>query len=503
MMMLIRRLTMALAAFSLLATPAHLWAARPDARVLADIEHIFAQWRTDAHVPGLVYGIVADGELVALKTMGVLEKASNRPVKEDSLFRIASMSKAFTALAILKLRDEGKLSLDALAETYVPEMRDWKYPTSDSRKIRVRDLLHHSAGLVTDDPWGDRQQPLSEAEFTRILKAGVPFSRAPGMAMEYANFGYATLGRIITNVSGTRYQDYIRETLLLPLGMSATGYDISQSPADRRALGYRWQDDQWVREPDMADGVFGAMGGIQTDAKDYARWIAFLLSAWPPRDDADPGPVARATVREIVEGSNFVHAIQRSSEVNPTPCRTARAYGMAWRVLDDCDLGLILTHGGGYPGYGSNVLLLPDKGVGIFVFTNRTYAGPSAPAMKAALALNATEAFPDRAVPVSRHVADGYAIAQSIWAAGDVLAVRNRLAMNFLMDRDAAHWKNDLTRLKEEVGRCATRGSVTAQSAMEGGFEWTCERGRIAGHFLLAPSNAPTLQALTLEIVRP
>jgi hypothetical protein len=72
------------------------------------------------------------------------------------------MSKAFTALSILKLRDEGKLSLDAPAETYVPELKGWRYPTADAPKIRVRDLLNHTAGLVTDDPWGDRQTPLGE-----------------------------------------------------------------------------------------------------------------------------------------------------------------------------------------------------------------------------------------------------------------------------------------------------------------------------------------------------
>ena len=82
------------------------------------------------------------------------------------------MSKAFTALAILKLRDEGRLPLDAPAETYVPEMRDWRYPTSDSPRIRVRDLLSHVAGFVTDNPWGDRQQVLPEAEFTRDAARG-------------------------------------------------------------------------------------------------------------------------------------------------------------------------------------------------------------------------------------------------------------------------------------------------------------------------------------------
>ena len=130
------------------------------------IDAFFQDFAREAHVPGMVWGIVRDGRLVHVGTLGEQDLETHRPVDADSLFRIASMSKAFTALAILKLRDEGRLQLDALAETYVPEMRRWRYPTSDSPRIRVRDLLSHVGGFVTDDPWGDRQQVLTEAEFT-------------------------------------------------------------------------------------------------------------------------------------------------------------------------------------------------------------------------------------------------------------------------------------------------------------------------------------------------
>jgi CubicO group peptidase (beta-lactamase class C family) len=118
----------------------------------------FRRFQQDSHVPGLIYGIVRDGQLVHVGAMGVQDLEAHRPVDANSLFRIASMSKAFTALAMLKLRDEGQLSLDALAEDYVPEMHAWRYPTNDSPRIRVRDLLSHVGGFVTDDPWGDRQQ---------------------------------------------------------------------------------------------------------------------------------------------------------------------------------------------------------------------------------------------------------------------------------------------------------------------------------------------------------
>ncbi|MFZ5706718.1 MAG: serine hydrolase domain-containing protein [Pseudomonadota bacterium] len=473
------------------------------APTLAQVDAIFARWALDSHVPGMAYGVVADGRLVHFGGLGVQDIEGRKPVDRRTLFRIASMSKAFTALAILKLRDEGRLSLDRPAETYVPELRGWTYPTRDARRLTVRDLLNHSAGFVDDNPWGDRQQSLPEADFTAMLRAGVPFSRVPGSAMEYSNFGYATLGRIVSNVSRKRYQDYIGDALLRPLGMASTSYDIAKSPLERRAIGYRWEDDRWVREPDLADGAFGAMGGMETSAEDYVRWISFLLSAWPARDDADTGPVARATVRSIVEGSNFATGTMRAVAIGGAPCRQAVAYAMGWRVIDDCDLGRVVTHTGGYPGYGSVVVLMPDKGVALFAFANRTYAAPYVPAFRAALALQSAGAIADRVVPVSAGLSEGYAAVARIWAAGDVLAARDRLAMNFLLDRDAAHWKADLVRLRTAVGACDTSTPPTPLTAMGARFQWTCEHGRIDGSILLAPTPRPSIQELKLAVAQP
>ena len=449
----------------------------------------------------MVYGVVADGKLVHVRGLGVQDIATKTPVTPDTLFRIASMSKAFTALAILKLRDDGKLSLDAPAETYVPELRNWKYPTSDSPKITVRNLLTHSAGFVEDNPWGDRQQVLTEPEFTAMLTSGVPFARAPGLGMEYSNLGYATLGRIVSNVSRVRYQDTIVRTLMRPLGMTATTYDVFASPPARRAIGYRWQDNRWLREPDMKDGAFGAMGGVETSANDYAKWVAFLLSAWPARDDPDRGPVRRSTVREIVTGANFVSGTMRNPAVGGTPCRQARAYAMGWNVVDDCDLGTVVTHSGGYPGYGSNVLLLPDKGVGLFVFTSKTYGGASLPNFRAALSLAKASALTSRTVATSTGLATAYDAARAVWRSGDIAAAP--LANNMLMDHDAAGWRKSVDDVKSEVGPCPTTEAVTPTSAMEGTFHWTCEHGRVTGRVQRAPNPTITLQALEFAVDKP
>ena len=176
---------------------------------------------------------------------------------------------------------------------------------------------------------------------------------------------------------------------------------------------------------------------------------------------------------------------------------------MGFRVAQDCELGLMMHHGGGYPGYGSRVLLMPDKGLGVFVLANKTYAGPTTPAFKAALALLATGAFPDRAVAVSGSVAQGYELAKTIWRSGSVSGVKPGLAMNFLMDRDEAHWTAELARLKAEVGECATTEPVSAGTAMQGSFSWSCAHGRISGSFLLAPEKVVQLQALEFSVSQP
>ena len=495
-----------LASLAVLAAPAtgpESWGGPAAAEAFAAMDRAFDEYRLDAHVPGLVYGIVADGRLVHLRSLGVQDLAANRPVTPDTLFRIASMTKAYTALAVLKLRDEGRLALDAEAATYLPELRGWTRPTADARAIRVRDLLNHTAGFVTDDPWGDRQTPMPEAEFSELLRKGVPFTRPTGSAMEYSNLGYAMLGRIVTNVAGEPYDRYIVRSLLQPLGMSSSGFVVEEAPPERRALGYRWEDARWTLEPTLGHGAFGAMGGLQTSAHDYARYVSWLLSAWPARDGADEGPLKRASVRELAEGSNHPRVRARPGRSGADACRQASTYAMGLIAAADCDLGLTLSHGGGYPGYGSHVLLLPDHGIGVFAFANRTYAGPSGPVWDAAVALHRAGLLKGRPEPVSDALAAAYRAAGAVYAAGDIAAAGDLLAMNVLLDRSAEGWRLDLARVREQVGACATTAPVAPTGALSGEFTWRCAHGRVKGSLLLAPTMPPAIQRLRIESAAP
>jgi hypothetical protein len=245
------------------------------------------------------------------------------------------------------------------------------------------------------------------------------------------------------------------------------------------------------------------MGGIQTSANDYAKWVAFLLSAWPSRDGADEGPVRRSSVRELAQGSNFASVRQRPGASGADACREASTYAMGFGAASDCELGLTLSHGGGYPGYGSHVLLLPDYGVGIFALANRTYAGPRTPVWDAAVTLLRAGRLKSRSPALSASLTTAYAAAVRIFTTGSVTSASDTLAMNFLMDRDAEHWARDITGLKAAVGRCDTSAPIVPLHALAGSFTWTCEHGRVTGRMLLAPTAAPRIQALSFTRAAP
>jgi hypothetical protein len=170
---------------------------------------------------------------------------------------------------------------------------------------------------------------------------------------------------------------------------------------------------------------------------------------------------------------------------------------MGFYVASDCDLGMTLNHGGGYPGYGSHVLLVPDYGIGIFALANRTYAGPRAPVWDAAVTLQRAGYLKPRASHPSSALTGAYAAATQIYTAGSVTSAGDVLAMNFLMDKDADHWARSLAELKRDVGVCETDAPIAPTGELAGEFTWRCERGRVKGQLLLAPTPAPRIQSLT------
>jgi serine-type D-Ala-D-Ala carboxypeptidase/endopeptidase len=148
------------------------------------------------------------------------------------------------------------------------------------------------------------------------------------------------------------------------------------------------------------------------------------------------------------------------------------------------------------------MLLLPDRGIGIFAFANRTYAAPSAAIWDAAVALNkAGHLGSERTVPVSTDLESAYRAAGAIYAAGNLSAHRNLLAMNFFLDRSSDGWVRDLAKLKAQGGDCDTSAPLSATGALLGNFTWHSTHGRIKGSVELAPTRPPFIQEIAFKVI--
>jgi CubicO group peptidase (beta-lactamase class C family) len=349
---------------------------------LPEIDRIFRGYAEEKKIPGMVWGVVIDARLAHVGTFGVRDRSSQDAVRSSTAFRVASMTKSFTALAVLKLRDDGRLSLEDPVSRWIPQFARMELPTRDSAPLRVRQLMSHSAGFPEDNPWGDQQLSATDAALDEWLRRGIPFSTPPGTRYEYSNYAFGLLGRIVTKASGIPYERYLREQILAKLHMDGTTFEFKDVPAGSRAVGYRLKPDgSYEEEPPLPHGVFGAMGGLLTTADDLAKYVAFHLSAWPARDDPETGPVKRASVREMAHlwtPSNL--ALRR---VDGELRASESGYGYGLRVSSDCRFETIAAHGGGLPGFGSYMAWLPDYGVGLFAMATLTYSGPAEPTSRA------------------------------------------------------------------------------------------------------------------------
>lgn len=458
-----------------------------------EIDTLFRNYAKTQRITGMVWGIVLDGRVDHIAAVGVQDRGTGAPVSAASVFRIASMTKSFTALAVLKLRDEGKLSLEDPVSRWIPEIGRMELPTRDSAPLRVRQLLSHSGGLPEDNPWGDQQLGASEDALTAWLRAGIPFSTAPGTRFEYSNYAFGLLGRIVAKASGQPYEKYVRTEILAKLNMNDTTFDFASVPAAKRVTGYRIEPDgNYREEPPLPHGVFGAMGGLLTNANDLVRFVAFHLSAWPPRDDAEAGPVRRSSVREMAQLWTPANLSGRGAGAEFTVSQSGYGYGLA--VRGDCRFAHIVGHGGGLPGFGSYMAWLPEYGVGIFGMANLTYSGPSGTINLALDALRKTGGLQKRETPASGPLVMMRERIWKLWNRWDDKEANKMAAVNLFLDAPAAQRRAEIQRVKDEVGRCTAAGPVRPENWLRGQFNLTCEQGTAGIYFTLAPTQPPTLQ---------
>ncbi|MGY5765745.1 serine hydrolase domain-containing protein [Brachybacterium sp. DNPG3] len=387
--------------------------------VRQQISALFAQAVTDHRTAGVTWAIIgghrhreailAHGAAGATALRDGVPAPGARPMERATVSRIASMTKSFTAATILALRDEGRLRLDDPIAQHVPEAADAFAVSPGDAPITLRLLLTMSAGLVTDNPWGDRQESLTPAEFAEILRAGLGRVHRPGTGFEYSNTGYALLGRVIDEVTGTPYAEEIRRRFLDPLGLQATAFEAERLAERPLATGHRLGDreDATRFEPVELDspGVYGAMAGLFSTVDDIATWVRFLAAAdAAPADTAGSadmagavdtaGPADTAAYDALLSTASR-REMQQMHRIQPVPALPAgedgrspgfdriRAYGMGLVVERHPDLGEVISHSGGYPGYGSFMVWHRDSGIGVVALANSKYAPVTALSMQA------------------------------------------------------------------------------------------------------------------------
>lgn len=240
------------------------------------LDSMFSRYARANHFPSVSWGIFTGGRLIHSFYSGCTNLENTTPASGLSDYHIASMTKSFTAMAILKLRDEGKLQLDDPIEKYLPAAKGMKTLTSDAPLITIRHLLTHNEDFPEDNPWSDRQLGRSDAWLDSLYRAGISFSTAPGTAYEYSNLGFSTLGRIINNVTGQTYQQYVIENILQPLGMLHTYFEFGDVPENRLVIGCRYVDGKWDAQPLLHNSSFGAMGRLIAMVEDFGGVIGLF-----------------------------------------------------------------------------------------------------------------------------------------------------------------------------------------------------------------------------------
>ncbi|MFC5625276.1 serine hydrolase domain-containing protein [Algoriphagus winogradskyi] len=459
--------------------------------ILPELEALMTKYAKENHIPGISYGIVVDDKLVIASSTGLLDVEKNTSASTNSAFRIASMTKSFTAMAILKLRDEGKLSLSDPAEKYVPELANLKYLTQDAALIDIENLLTMTAGFPEDNPWGDRQLDEPDQMLLDLINHGISLSNSPSYQYEYSNTGYAILGHIVSKVSGQPYQEYITDNILLPLGMTHTYWEIDEVPDEKLAVGYRWEDEQWKLEPMLHDGAFGAMGGLITSIEDFSKYVSFHLSAWPPKNGPEEGPIKRSSLREM-------HTPQFPRLNSNGDCAIMSGYGFGLGIYQNCNGTKWVSHGGALPGFGSNFRFFPEFGIGIMAFCNLTYTTPW-PLAEIEKLLYEKGVMTPRQLPVSNILEKRKGQIVLLIQTGSQEIEESILAENFFLDQSKESRYTQYKAILAQAGKITNINDLIPQNQLRGSFTMEGENGNISIFFTLTPEKDPKVQQLDIS----
>ncbi len=452
------------------------------------IDQMYKAFAKSHNFPSYAYGIILDGQLVYSGADGFIDMAQKIPATVHSMYSVASVTKSFTAMAILRLRDEHKLKLDDPVCQYIPEVEGLKI-TSDAPPITIRDLLIHTAGFPTDDPWADRKLGESEEKLIELLKKGIHFSNAPGCTFEYSNLGYTLLGYIIGKVSGSTYTKFIEQTV----DLKGIKWESSQISDALLAHGYRWMDGNWQEEKLQSNGIFGAMGGMITSVETLSQYAAMHQYAWPPRDDPESGPLKRSSLREMHQPWQF-RALSVNQCAEGEESIIVNGYGYGLNCLRDAQGRIFIGHSGGLPGFGSNWYIMPEYGIGVVLLANLTYA----PAYKINLEvldkLIKTAQLKPWQLPPSKILQERKKDLVQLLPHWKNVSQTAIFADNFFLDYPLQALQKESKNIFANIGAITEIGQLIAENQLRGHFLVSGEKKDLKVCFSLTPANPSLIQ---------
>ncbi|MFC4929253.1 serine hydrolase [Massilia sp. GCM10023247] len=353
-------------------------AAAPAKAAAFDLEQDVSRVMQAFDVPGIAIAVVKDGQVVAARGFGVRQLGAPAKVDGQTLFEIASNSKAFTAAALAMLVDEGKLKWDDPVVKHLPDFQ--MYDAYVTREMTVRDLLVHRSGLglgAGDLLWWPTTNFSTDEiiERLRYVKPATSFRNS----YAYDNLLYIVAGKIIAQKSGKTWGDTVRERILKPVGMNTTTTSLAENAGNPNAShAHSKINDKIAAVKSMpVDNAVGAVG-INTNAEDIARWMKVLLDGG--RVEGAKGPDGKELRLWSEAQAREMWTAQTPMKIGtPKPPLAATkpnffAYGLGFQ-LRDYKGQLIAMHGGALQGFYSRVLLVPESKLGIAILTNAESGG--------------------------------------------------------------------------------------------------------------------------------
>lgn len=311
------------------------------------------------NVPGASVLVLHNGTALVRRAYGFADLEARKAAALDTNYRLASVTKQFTAASILLLMQDGALQLDDSISKWFPDL-----PLA-TKPITVRQLLSHTSGLIDYEEVipADLTRQLNDADVPQILKSQDRTYFAPGTSYRYSNSGYALLALIVEQVSGKSFSTFLRERIFQPLLMTNTvAHQESVSVVPHRAYGYTLENGQWNRTDQSQTSAVLGDGGIYSSIDDLARWDAALYDE-----------------RILTDASRELAFTAATKTDDPRI-----EYGMGWRITHEEPGGTTLWHSGESRGFRNVIVRYPDYHLTVIVLTNRDDPEPYETARKIA-----------------------------------------------------------------------------------------------------------------------